>query len=171
MLRRSLAVVVLGASGVLASASPSGAFLPAAPPDDLTVVSGNHLSGGPAAVKFSDDVYYRVASTNGQPRKVRYLAAFEDLNPADTTVLFSWEGSSTSPANCLIEIFNYDTRSWDVFLGITSTPTTDVGAGKSLPADLYVNNDGEAKMRVTCTSTAGAFTLRTDAISGSTFTP
>ena len=130
---------------------------------------GKHAGGGLGALAADDDVFYQVASTPRSPQRARVIAEWEGLAPFDTTIDIKLVVSSSAPCNLTFELFDYTTRSWDAFVTFAAS-TVEATLAASLPAATYVNNDGEARVRLTCSGTAGRYLLRFDQLTAGTTT-
>ena len=171
MVRRLATVIAVAALALVGGASPADAALPSHPPTDIDVTKGEQLSGGRAAVRFSDDVYHRAASTGGTTQTVRYVAQFADLDESDDLLVSGIEAHVDGPSCSLtVEIFNFRTRRWELRTDSAPLGPSDTAFFTTEdPLVDYVNNAGEGRLRVTCTSTDGPFVLNTDLLVLDTF--
>ena len=136
----------------------------AATPTSFKATTGTLTGGDVSSLAASDDVYVSVGSTTTNPQKSDWWGAFSDVPSSISTLTVSYEGASSAPCTQTIQIRNWTTSSW-VTLDSRTIGTTDTTISGLTPAgslSQYVDSSGAVKIRVSCQSSGGSYTVRGD---------
>jgi hypothetical protein len=136
-------------------------------PSAFTIETGSLDSGSASNLGADDDSYLVVRSTRNGTRTATWYGTFSGVDNALTSLSATYKGKSSLTCTQVISVFRWTDSTW-VQLDSRSVGTTEVEVSGLSPsgtlADFVSNTSGtgDVRIRVSCTSTANAFTLSGD---------
>jgi hypothetical protein len=130
-------------------------------PFATAIESGTLRGGGSAQLASDENAYYTVNSNTSSTRTAAWYGRVSGVSNALRSLEVTYKGANSRTCSQTVSVWNWATGAW-VQLDSRSVGTTEVlvvrQAGGTL-ADLVsgTTGDGEVRVRVRCTTTAGSF--------------
>jgi Ca2+-binding RTX toxin-like protein len=140
-----------------------------ASPNATTLIVGSVTGGSAASLAADDDVYYAVSSNNAGTKAAAWYGSFTEVPNGLANLRLSYTGKNSRACTQTLALYRWTTNSWRV-VNTQTVGTTEVAIVDLAPAGTiadYVSGtsgNGELRLRVRCTTTAGTFVTSGDSM-------
>jgi uncharacterized repeat protein (TIGR01451 family) len=154
--------VATSVTATFASSGPTVLF-----PTSFTVQVGSAQGGDAASLAADDDNFLVVGSTTKGTRTATWYGTFTGVSNATSSLAATYKGKSTLTCTQVISMWRWTDSTW-VQLDSRSVGTTEVQVSSLTPpgslADFVsgTTGTGDVRLRVSCSTTAGTFSLSGD---------
>jgi hypothetical protein len=137
-------------------------------PATTVITTGTLNAGAAAQLNADDNAYYRVNSAlSGTNNTLTWYGSFPSVPKTLSNLKVTVKGLNSRSCTEVVSIFNWTTNAY-VSLNSQAVSTTEITRGPLVPAGTFsdyvsgASGNGELRVQVSCSSTAGTITSSSD---------